>query len=83
MDMAKLRAGSHLSEAEARALDALTARKMAVKERAETFISVPLLDALVAQEVVFAEQWLGATARHRTTADWARANALHMALSQL
>ncbi|MEO0390965.1 MAG: nucleotidyltransferase domain-containing protein [Pseudomonadota bacterium] len=80
MDMAQLMVGAHLSAAQTDALRDLTARKMKVRERAETFVAEPVLDALVAEEVSAAEAWLPTAqkAQHEMAQE---ANQLHQELS--
>lgn len=81
MDMAQLRAGFDLPGDVAQALDVLTARKMAAKERAETEVSEPLLDQLVQAEAQKARAWLAEQPKSPAGVHWDRANALHLALS--
>lgn len=81
MDMAQLRLGCDLSDEVAEALDWLTARKMAVQERAESAVSEPVLDALVAEETEHTSAWLGTTSSAGKSAFWDEANRLHRDLS--
>ena len=81
MDMAALRQGCDLDAQLSDMIDELTARKMAARERAETFVSAPEVDAFIAEEVGAAEAWLKDAPRADTRSFWAEANALHMRLS--
>ncbi len=81
MDMPKLRAGCELDAPTSEALTTLTAQKMAVQERAETTVTQPVLDALVAEEVASAESWLAATGRTDPRDLWREANTLHQEFS--
>ncbi len=81
MNMAKLRAGCDLSAAQSDALDRLTERKMAVKERAQEQASEPVLDALVQEEVLQAKDWLEQAPKTDKPRLLKTANRLHMELS--
>ncbi len=81
MNMAKLRDGCALNDDLSASLDTLTAQKMAAKERAETFVTAPVLDQLIYKEVAAAEEWLKTAPRVDNRECWAEGNALHMSLS--
>jgi predicted nucleotidyltransferase len=81
MDMAQLRQGCALPRDVSDALDTLTARKMAARERAEVTVAEPVLDGLVAHEVAAAEDWLKTAPKADTARFWTEANALHRELS--
>lgn len=81
MDMAQLRAGCDLPSDVATALDLLTRRKMAARERAETEPPDPILDRLIEDEAQAARDWLASGRDRLEKSHWDEANTLHLALS--